>query len=78
MAIVNFLMGVLSWIVKNVALIIGIIEAISKVLGGIVSLTPTKSDDKVVAVIDNVFSWIKKGLYFLSDKLAGKEITVKN
>ena len=68
----NIVMGVLAWLVKNVALLVGIIEAIVKVIAGIVSLTPTKKDDAFLPNVDAVASWIKKGLYFVSDKLAGK------
>ena len=68
----NIVMGVLAWLVKNVALLVGIIEAIVKVIAGIVSLTPTKKDDAFLPKVDAVASWIKKGLYFVSDKLAGK------
>lgn len=74
----KFLLGVVSWIIKNTALLVGILEAIVKVAGGIISITPTKSDDKILPVIDNVFSWVKKILYTVSDKMAGKEVTVKN
>lgn len=68
----NIVMGVLAWLVKNVALLVGIIEAIVKVIAGIVSLTPTKKDDAFLPKVDAIASWIKKGLYFVSDKLAGK------
>lgn len=72
------MLGIFSWIVKNVALIVGIIEAILKAAAGIISLTPTKKDDKIYLIVDKVFSWIKKILYTLSDKLAGKAPTVPN
>ncbi len=68
-----FLGKVLGWVFKNLSLIIGIIEAILKAAGGIVSITPTKKDDAVLAVVDKVFSTIKSWLYTISDKLAGKE-----
>jgi hypothetical protein len=58
--------------IKNVALLVGILEAIVKVVAGIISLTPTKKDDAFLPKIDAIASWIKKGLYFMSDKLAGK------
>ena len=74
MNIIKFLGSILSWLVKNTALLVGIIEATSKLLAGIISLTPTKRDDEILVWVDKVFSWIKKGLYFASDKLAGKDI----
>jgi len=67
----NIVMGVLAWLVKNVALLVGIVEALVKVIAGIISLTPTKKDDTFLPKVDAVASWIKKGLYFVSDKLAG-------
>jgi len=78
MAILKFASAILAWIVKNIALIIGILEALVKVISGIITLTPTKSDDKLLPIIDNVFSWIKKALYWASEKLAGKEVTIPN
>ena len=68
----NIVANILAWVSKNIALIVGIIEAILKAAAGIVSITPTKSDDRVLAIVDNIFSWVKKGLYTLSDTLAGK------
>lgn len=68
----NLVALALGFIVKNVALIVGILEAAVKVIGGIVSLTPTKRDDKFLPVIDNIFSAVKKVLYGASDYLAGK------
>ena len=65
--------AVLAYVVKNAALLVGVVEAIVKVLGGIISLTPTKKDDAVLPVINNVASWIKKAIYTISDKLAGKD-----
>jgi hypothetical protein len=69
---------IISYIFKNLALLLGIVEAIIKVASGIVSMTPTKKDDAIVEMIDKGFSAIKKILYDISDKLAGKEPTVKN
>jgi len=68
----TFILSVLAWLIKNVALLVGIVEAIVKVVAGIISLTPTKKDDAFLPKIDAIASWIKKGLYFASDKLAGK------
>ena len=69
---------IISYIFKNLALWIGIIEALLKVAAGIVSMTPTKRDDAIVEMIDKGFSAIKKVLYTISDKLAGKEPTIPN
>lgn len=63
-------MIVFSYILKNLALLVGIVEAILKAVGGIVSLTPTKKDDSVVEFINTVFSNIKAFLYTLSDNSA--------
>ena len=65
---------IISYLIKNMALITGVLEAILKALSGIVSLTPTKKDDAIVEMIDNGFSAIKKILYTVSDKLAGKVV----
>ena len=70
----GFVSLIVGWLVKNSALLIGIIESVSKLVAGIVSITPTKSDDKVIEIVDKVASAIKKVLYTLSDKLAGKEV----
>lgn len=69
---INFVLGVVAWLVKNVALLVGIVEAIVKVVAGIVSLTPTKADDAFLPIVDKVASAIKKVLYFASEKMAGK------
>ena len=69
---------IISYIFKNMALLIGIVESLLKVAAGIVSLTPTKSDDAIVEMIDKAFSAIKKVLYTVADKLAGKEPTIPN
>jgi hypothetical protein len=69
--IFTFIKLVLAYLVKNTALLVGIIEAISKVLAGIASLTPTKKDDDLLPTVDKVAGWIKKALYTVSDKLGG-------
>jgi len=69
---------IISYIFKNLALWVGIIEALLKVAAGIVSMTPTKRDDAIVEMIDKGFSALKKVLYTISDKLAGKEPTIPN
>ena len=75
---VSFIGNVFAWLFKNLSLVVGIVEAILKVAGGIVSLTPTKRDDAVLEVINDIFSKIKSWLYAISDKLAGKSPTVPN
>lgn len=69
---IGFIMGLAAWLVKNVALLVGIIEAAVKVIAGIVSLTPTKKDDALLPKVDAVASAIKKALYWASEKLTGK------
>jgi hypothetical protein len=61
----------IAYLLKNSALIVGIIEAVLKAVGGIVSMTPTKADDAVVAKINEIFSKIKAFFYDRSDILAG-------
>lgn len=70
--------NIFGFIIKNLALIVGIVESLLKVAGGIVSMTATKKDDAIVAAIDKGFSAVKKFLYTISDKLAGKEVTTPN
>ena len=67
--IIIFLKGVLAYLLKNGGLIIGLVESALKVLGGIVSLTPTKKDDAVVAFLDKWFTKIKQLIYDLMDKV---------
>ncbi len=69
----KFIGNILAYIFKNLGVIIGVLEAILKVLAGIVSITPTKRDDAILAFVDKVFSAIKKLLYGISDALAGKK-----
>jgi hypothetical protein len=68
-----FVKSVLAWIFKNNALLIGVGEAIVKAITGIIDLTPTKKDDKLLPKVDKVFSAIKRGLYNLSEFMAGKQ-----
>lgn len=74
----QFIMNVLAWLVKNSALLIGILEALAKVIAGIVSITPTKKDDWLVNKVDEVASAIKKALYTISDFMAGKSKNATN
>jgi hypothetical protein len=69
---IGFIMGIAAWLVKNTALLVGIIEAVVKVFAGIVSLTPTKKDDALLPKVDAIASKIKAALYWASEKLAGK------
>lgn len=69
---------ILSYLFKNLAIIIGVIEAVLKAAAAIISLTPTKKDDMIYAAVDAVFSKIKQILYNLSDALAGKSPTIPN
>ena len=69
----GFILKIGSFIVKNIALLIGIVEAVAKLITGIISMTPTKKDDNWLPKIDAICSNIKKGLYWISDKWAGKE-----
>jgi hypothetical protein len=70
--IIAFISNIVAYVFKNLGVIIGVAEAILKAIGAIVSLTPTKKDDAIYAFIDTWFSKIKKWLYDISDKLAGK------
>ncbi len=76
--ILDFISKVVAYVFKNLGVITGVIEAVLKAVGAIVSLTPKKSDDKVYATVDLWFSKIKKWLYDISDKLAGEEATIPN
>ncbi len=67
--------NVFAYIFKNLGIITGVAEAVIKVAAGVVSLTPSKADDAIVAAVDKGFSVVKKWLYTISNKLAGKEIT---
>jgi hypothetical protein len=65
-------MAIFAYIFKNLGVLVGIAEAIIKVAAAIISLTPTKKDDKVIEAVDKIFSKVKAILYGISDKLAGK------
>jgi len=64
--------GVIGWVLKNTAQIVGVVESLGKVIAGMVSFTPTKKDDWLIPVVDKVCSAIKKFLYDMSDKLMRK------
>jgi len=65
----NFITKILAWFIKNVALVVGVVEALAKVVAGIVTLTPTKADDKILPYVDKIASNAKKWLYTASDFL---------
>ena len=67
----DFALAVGAYIAKNLALLVGVIEALAKALAGIISLTPIKRKDKILEYVDKFFSAVKKGLYWVSDKLGG-------
>jgi hypothetical protein len=62
--------NVIAYLTKNLAILIGIAEALLKAFAGIVSLTPTKADDKVYGAVDKIFSKIKGVLYTFGDNIA--------
>lgn len=68
----SFILNVLAWLIKNSALLVGIVEAIAKAIAGIVSITPTKKDDFLIQKVDEWASLIKKALYTVSDYMAKK------
>jgi len=75
---IQFIMGIVAYLFKNLAIILGVIEAVLKAIGAIISLTPTKKDDAIYATVDKIFSKIKGYLYTISDKLAGKPANIPN
>lgn len=68
--LISLILNILAWIAKNTAQVVGVLEALCKVIAGIISLAPIKKKDVVLAFVDKVFSAIKKLLYDLSDFLA--------
>lgn len=67
---VNFITNVMAWFVKNVGLIVGILEAIVKVFAGIASLTPTRKDDALANLVSDKFDTIKAVIYKIADFFA--------
>jgi len=67
----KFVLSIGAYIAKNLALLVGVVEALAKAIAGIISLTAIKRKDVVLEYVDKFFSWIKKGLYWISDKLGG-------
>ena len=68
----SFILGAAAWLMKNIGLIIGIVEQILKVLGGIVSLTPTRKDDVVVQWIEDKFNGIQGWIYSVANLINNK------
>lgn len=69
MKVLGFITTCIAWFVKNLALIVGVVEAIAKVVAGVVSLAPIKSKDVLLQKVDNIASNVKKVLYTISDFL---------
>lgn len=74
----QIILNILAYLVKNSALLIGIVEALAKVIAGIVSITPTKKDDFLISKVDEIASIIKKALYTVADYLAKKPENASN
>ncbi len=66
---INWITNVLAWIVKNMAMLIGIVEAVFKLVVALLNIAPTKTKDKFLPIVDAIFSAIKKTLYGASDFL---------
>ena len=66
---VKIILDIPAYLVKNSAMIIGIIEAVIKAVISVITLTPTKKDDKILPYIDKFFSAIKRFLYIVSETL---------
>ena len=52
----------LSWIRRNAAEVVNLIEAILRLAGSVCSLTATKKDDSIVAAIKAGFAKVKSFL----------------
>jgi len=65
----QIVLSVLAYIVKNFAMIIGVVEAVSKAITSVITLTPTKRDDALLPYVDRFFSAVKRALYSLSEIL---------
>lgn len=65
------MLNLLAFFFKNLALVLGVVEAIIKLLIGLAHLTKfTKKDDKWMDGVNKAFSKMKKFLYDLSDAKA--------
>jgi predicted small secreted protein len=67
----------LAFFFKNMALVLGVVEAIIKLIAGIVSRTPTKKDDKFLKGVNKAFSQLKKWCYDLSDSFIQTKKEIK-
>ena len=67
----QLVMSTVSWVAKNLSLIVGILEAIIRLGAGISSLTATKRDDVFMAKVDAFFPKVKKWLFSVSDMAKG-------
>lgn len=65
--------NILAWLLKNSALIVGVVEALAKLVAGIASLTPTKKDDWLIKKADAYGSKAKKVILDASDYFGGKK-----
>ena len=66
---VKIILDIPAYLVKNSAMIIGIIEAVIKAITSVITLTPTKRDDALLPYVDRFFSAVKRALYSLSEIL---------
>ena len=66
---VKIILDILAYLVKNSAMVIGIVEAVVKAITSIITLTPTKKDDILLPYVDGFFSAMKKVLYSISEIL---------
>ena len=58
----DILKKILGYVAKNLYQIINLIEALLRVLAGIVELTPSVNDDRYVGNIKNIFEKVKSFL----------------
>lgn len=65
--------NLIAFFFKNLALVVGVVEAIIKLLAGLASLSATKADDDFVAGVNTKFSEFKKFFYDISDVMANKK-----
>lgn len=68
MKIISILTSAAAWFVKNVNMIVGIIGAIAKLIGGVINIFQPSKDD----LVDAIEKWterIQTGLYKLSELL---------
>ena len=71
----QFCLSVIAYIAKNAALVVGVVEALAKLIAGIINIfASAKQKDKLIAIVDMISSYIKKILYTISDKLSGLSV----